>query len=311
MNARLSLRSLAAVSLLAFPLALGAAAQDASKPAAPAKGTTPTQAATPPGVAMDAQVNAAFADLSKKVMAKSATPADYQALSGALKAQAAAVAPSDPRAEAQRARLQAYIDALQEKAKTAAVDEAQLAFLQDQIIDARMDRYLNWLQKQALARFATREDYNRVLEVLKERGEAAKAQNDPDFAAMRDRWSKEIDALQARAATAAPTQKEFDTLREQIIDARLDRALTILEKLALARGATRAEFNAVRDMLIERAEAAKSTGSESATQLASYQSALADLEKRALNGEATREQFAAVKAQLVTRARAASAPAKQ
>ncbi len=258
----------------------------------------------------EARTERAFGALREHVKQKNATHTEFEALRTALREQAEALEATHPRAKALRERLAAVIDELEERAKSAALEADVLERLHEDLIEARLDRALDWLQRQALKRDATRTDYERVARALGERAENAKAK-DGDTGNERERFTKLVDDLEARGKTYVLAESDFAPLRAALIDARLNRAMAWLEDQAVARNASRADFERVSRLLAERAEAAKATEPDAVEKTQRLQKALAKLEERAANAAITREEFQQLKDQLFKKAREAGAPPKR
>jgi hypothetical protein len=144
--------------------------------------------------------------------------------------------------------------------------------------DAQIEQALAELESKSVAREATRADFARVRDLWTERSSAvqregpAGAPPDPVVA----RFARALDALEARARAGAVTRADFADLRAAwaararravidkkpaenapaSIEARFDQALAELEAKAFARGATRADWQRVKDLLVERARRA-------------------------------------------------------
>ncbi len=232
--------------------------------------------------------------------------------------------------EAEATRLLA-----QQRAKVAPVAAAEPQDPAVVELEARLQRALDHLEKQALARQATRDDFGAVRQAWEARLAAAQPAGDEGAqATLRQKVGRALEDLERRARDGQATREEYAQLRQALLtraraagapaapvaegetslEARFAQALDELELKALARQATREQFGAVREMLAARARrTAKAEGLEdgAATQLQQdYERALARLEERALAGQVTRAEFTELRATLVTRARrAANAPA--
>lgn len=219
----------------------------------------------------------------------------------------------------------------QQRAKVAPVAPAEAQDPATVDLEARLQRALDHLEKQALARQATREDFVAVREAWEARLASTQAAGDEAAnATLRQKVGRALEDLERRARDGQATREEYAQLRQALLtraraavapaapategdaslEARFAQALDDLEQKALARQATREQFGAVREMLATRARrAAKAEGLDDAAAgelQKEYERALARLEERALAGQATRAEFAELRATLVARARRAA-----
>ena len=204
--------------------------------------------------------------------------------------------------------------------------------------DARLARAIEELERKALARGATREEFVQVRTMWEQRL-AATEPNLPagEAATLKQKVGRALADLENKAAAGGATREEFAQLRQALLtraraaatpaaapvvddaglEARFAQALDELETKALARGATREQFAAVREQLAARARRAAAaegaTGAELDTRTAELarqlEAALNRLEERALAGEATRAEFLELRGLLVARARRAAGTA--
>ncbi len=215
--------------------------------------------------------------------------------------------------------------------------------------EARLGRALEDLERKALARGATREDFTAVRTMWEERLAATQPQTPPEeLALLKAKVARALADLETRAAEGKVTREEFTQLRQALLtraraaapqetaqketgqqpaeeaapatpalEARFAQALEDLETKALARQATREQFAAVREQLVARARRAAKEGAANDTTIIEAQTqALERLETRALAGQVTREDFVAFRGLLASRTRAqpeqprADAPAR-
>ncbi|MCC6409747.1 MAG: hypothetical protein IT453_21510 [Planctomycetes bacterium] len=248
-------------------------------------------------------VDRALDALAQALQAHSAPRPAFEALIEALEAEAKAHA-SEARAQTLRDRLRAVVEELRSRAEAGLFDADALARLREDVLDARAERALAWLEERAVARHATRAEFERVGALLEARLARATEQPDADGNS-RERWKKLVADVQARQDAGGATAADFVALREELVASRLERALAWLEQKALARGATRVDFARVRAALEDRAAAAGAVGG--GDELERLQKALAKLEERALNAEITRDEFREVAQKLIGKAREAGA----
>ena len=208
--------------------------------------------------------------------------------------------------------------------------------------EARLGRALEDLERKALARGATREDFTAVRTMWEERLAATQPQTPPEeLALLKTKVARALADLETRAAEGKVTREEFTQLRQALLtraraaapqetaqketaqketgqqpaeevapaapalEARFAQALEDLEIKALARQATREQFAAVREQLVARARRAAKEGAANDTTIIEAQTqALERLETRALVGQVTREDFVAFRGLLAGRTRA-------
>lgn len=240
-----------------------------------------------------------------------------------------------------REEFVALRDGLVKRAREAAKPDGAVAGADTKQVDveARLQRALDDLEKKAEARNASREDFQRVRDAWEARAKSAA----PGAAAptaeagavdVAARFSRALDDLENRAQAGEFSREEFAALRQSMasraraavgakpessspapIEARFDEALATLESRALARGATREDFQRVKDLLVARARAAwtvqngvagvEPTDAQVEEIAAKYRAALARLETATQNGTVTREEFTALRDVLAHRARGA------
>jgi hypothetical protein len=151
--------------------------------------------------------------------------------------------------EVMRKRLQRAISDLMARAELAKLRTIEMLRLRAMVIDVRLDRDLRMLWKQALAREATREDFQRMVDLLNHRAKAAMQPDD-----ITQRLNTALDNLMKKAQGGGTlTVLEMSGFQDEMVKARLDRALAWLEEMALERDATREQFLYVKDLMTDRA----------------------------------------------------------
>lgn len=266
---------------------------------------TPQEAATEtPAYVREAEpVDRALGALAAALESGASPRPAFQALTAALEAEARAHA-GDARAQTLRERLTAQIEELERRAEAALFDAQSLARLNEDLLDARSERALAWLEERAVARKATRADFERVAALFDARLASAQGAADAHVES-RARWKKLFEDLASRQDAGGASVADFASLRDELIASRLERALAWLEERALGRTSSRADFARVRAALEDRAAAAGAAAAPD--ELERLQKALAKLEERAQNAEVTREEFRAVAQKLIGKAREAAA----
>jgi hypothetical protein len=210
-------------------------------------------------------------------------------------------------------------------------------------LDARLQSALDDLERKAQARQATREDFNRVRETWIARAKAATAGETGAAAAqtsaLAQQFAAAMDELEKNALAGNWSPEQFAAIQQSYIhraraasggaqpapvpsasssgsvQQRFDEALDTLQAHALASGATREDYQRLKDQLVARAResvsAADATAPVSAddprvTALAAKLGAAIDqLEEQARAGKITRADFDKFRQMLVHRARAA------
>ena len=164
--------------------------------------------------------------------------------------------------------------------QNASAAPAQNASVSSFDMDTRVDNALQNLAAKVVARGGTRADYDALVAEFKAQMDAAAAIN-TKAPTLRTRFEASVADIQTRAATAAIAQEEFDLLRIEAIDARLDDALQALYARAVAGGATRQEYQRVANYLTAAADAAKAVDPDSGNIRTRLQSMVDALEKAA------------------------------
>ncbi|MDZ4774929.1 MAG: hypothetical protein SGI72_17560 [Planctomycetota bacterium] len=212
---------------------------------------------------------------------------------------------------------------------------------------SQLDVALDQLATKAAERNATREDFGRVRDLMTARARAI-AGSDPTAAGrlttLDELFAKAMEKLETDAREGKFSRQEFQTLRDNYvnraraiagsgapavtpptnptpipteastdgIEKRFDDALNELERKAVARGATRADFQRVNDLLVARARATVQAqvgapvaegDPRIAALAASLQGAMARLERASSEGSLSAADFANFKQMLVGRVR--------
>lgn len=154
----------------------------------------------------------------------------------------------------------------------------------------RFNQAVEQLREAAVARNASRADYQRVLDALTESTKAYQAET-PHALSTRERLAERVRELETMARTAALEAGEFDILKDQAIDVELEYTLARLEARALAGNATREEYQAVANALTARADAAKSWNPEIAAIATRLRAEVDKLMERAKESRPKKEDF--------------------
>jgi hypothetical protein len=155
---------------------------------------------------------------------------------------------SDARSEAKKRLLRA-IDDLIARAEYAKLHMTDTMRMKSMVIDTRLDRDLRLLWELAKERKPTREQFALVVDTLRHRAEVAK--QPPDIS---QGLEEAINKLMEKAKeTGLITPLQLAVFDDQLVKARLDRALFWLEECACSRLATREQFLYVKDLMTDRA----------------------------------------------------------
>jgi len=196
-------------------------------------------------------------------------------------------------------RAMADLEARCARAKMAIGDTMRL---KTQVIDARLDLELRLLWKEAIKRDATREEFDRVADLLRHRAEVAK--EPPDIS---QRVNDMLDKLMQKAKDSGTlTTMEMSVFEDENVKARLDRALAWLEELAVERNATREQFLRVKDLMDDRARIWQKDV-EFQTLVAHVKQEVDHMMERIMqSGTVDRAEFERLREMCMTRARAAT-----
>ncbi len=118
--------------------------------------------------------------------------------------------------------------------------------------DVRLEAALDELEHTVLVRGGTRFDFNRLRALLVERAEEASGSFFP-ACKVRARFLGAVDDLEARAKRYQLHAEDVVDMKLEVIEARLDAAVGELMERAAVRGATRAQFQRAKDLLVARA----------------------------------------------------------
>jgi len=222
------------------------------------------------------------------------------------------VAPGNPRATRMRERLNGQIADLEVRAQNAQLQKADVISLRERIVDMRLDNALADLDARAQQKGIDRQDFERIKGLLAQRGEVVKSTGDAEELAfeqsLRDKLGTQLDELEKRGVNTIEP-KDIAAIREPIVERRLDRAVSNLERNAMAKRATDADMQAVRDAIADRGEVAGNVPNGQSVH-ERYLNVLEGMKEKVISGQITREEFAQLRAQLTQKAREASGPKK-
>jgi len=149
-----------------------------------------------------------------------------------------------------------------------------------QNLRARLNNAIEELQKKAIARGATREDYQRVADQITAAAKEYETLT-PAIPSLRARAAARIEDIETRARAGAVEAVEFDALRDHLVDMDLEIALGRLKAAALAGKFTRAEYQGFLGAWTARSTTAKAGNAELEAITTRAQAALDSIEKRA------------------------------
>lgn len=255
----------------------------------------------------DTALDEALASLERRAANANLTREEFNELREALKNRAAArEAAGYSRATTDRDRLVRMIGSLEARALAKTLEAREVARLREHVIDIRLEEALDALAKRAKTNDVPRAQFNRLRTLLTARAEAAKAAL-PDVPNLRPTLTALIDDLEARYKAKKLVEPDVVLTHGLIVEARLGRALTALEKSTADATATGEDFAQARDLLEDRfALASRIDPSTPTATREAWMDALATLERRAKAAGVTREQFKELRDQLMRRAIAAS-----
>ena len=143
----------------------------------------------------------------------------------------------------------------------------------------------------------TRFDFNRLRALLVERAEVSGSTFFPTCT-VRGRFLNLVDDMEARAKRYQLHAEHVVDLELEVIEARLDAAVGELMVKAAARGATREQFQAAKELLVERARAT-ANGIDNASVRERLNYGLEEVESLALVANLERTHFQRYWAQLI------------
>ncbi len=155
------------------------------------------------------------AQLEDTLAGMATTPGEkgVDALAAGVKQVADASQELDPGTAEWRTRAQALIDGLKKKATPEPVD---LEPLREELAHARAMRSEVVLEKRATSKGATQTDFTRARNHLSDLLEL-QARNDPEARELQKKLVSAIDDLEHRAAEAALTKADFESLRKELV----------------------------------------------------------------------------------------------
>ncbi len=248
------------------------------------------------GQNLRARYAAAVDDLQKRALARGATREDYQRVLDQLTAGVQADEAATPAIAAQRQRIAARIQGIEERARAGAVEATEFDAVRDGLVDLDLEIALGRLTAAAKAGKYSRAEYKAFEQAWEARAEAAKAGN-PELDAIAARTKAALEAIDKRAQSGAVPEADIAPLQDAVAEARANVALRRLEARAMDKKAVPADYEDV--MAAVRA----SSGEEIAKK---FKARLDELKTAVEGGRITREQFTELRTMLVKRARAAA-----
>lgn len=256
---------------------------------------------------LETRLEGAIADLAEKAANRSATREDFQAARNLLERRYnAAINDQDAKETANIVKMAAErsLGDLEAMTRQEKATREEFQILEQEVMDSRVDRAVRELRRRALARGASRADFQNARNILLRQAEKAK-NADEQRQYFGNVTTAMIDELASKADSL--TAQQLDRLHDAMVDDRLDRALHQLARRANARGASRADFQRASDILERRSERAKAANDQQEIDLLrALRERLKKLEERAQAGEWPREEYAAARSSIMVRARAAS-----
>lgn len=199
-----------------------------------------------------------------------------------------------------RQRLQEALDDLEQRARNRYMDVMDLRMMRKQVIDAKLDTYIDQLIAEAREQKMSRAKFQYILDLVEER--AALAVPPPQ---VREKYDEYVALLKKRYQDAEPIKPvEVSMLADEIVRMSLDRALDYLAVKAKERKATREQYNHVVALLERRAELWHQD-LEFRNHVAFMKQQISNLMDRAMQCELSPDELRALHQGLMQRARAA------
>jgi hypothetical protein len=247
---------------------------------------------------VDTNLDRAIAQIQERAAAGTATRADYQAAEDIIR-QRAGLLTANPQAQTERDLLIAALNDLVDRAERSYLEAVDFNVFLGRLTDARLDNSLLTLERHARARTVTRDHYERVRNYLQQQATHAQSRF-PDAVTVRDQLIVVVDLLRQRVEANQATPQVFAATMANMLNERVDRTLTDLERHARARKATREDFNQARAVLNARVAASDAeTREELETIRQRLLSTLTQIEPVAIAGTVTVAQLAPIQ-QLVS-----------
>lgn len=246
-------------------------------------------------------VDEAVQMLEKDVLAGKPSKEAFDGLRKQVMTLGEGAANANPRAGELSKRLNRRIADLEARAQKGEASAEDFSILREQMVDTRLENAIARLSSKASESGLEREDVGRLTTLIQARAEAAKTL-DPQAAESSQSMIRAVAAMEKKGKL---TPVDFGHLRSSLAEARLDRAMADLEKRAVNKKATKADFERVTEVLADRTDA---MGTDQAKTLQTrLQNAIQKLEEKAANGNVTAEEFSSLRDNLVKKAREASA----
>src|SRR5689334_17460148 len=280
--------------LMALPLALPARAQEPKPvpPAAPAAPAAPAKEAT----GARSRIDSAFEALRQKALAGDKDRAAYQELVAAIRGGYGVLEHATPNTEVVRKRLSLAVDDLFERSQRAKIAPEELGALRVELLDADLQCLLAQLAAQPNAQGleALSASYKQLADAV---GEL-----DPSAAEGRTRAQALLDGLKSKPAVEPA---DLEPLTEELAHARAQRAEVLLEKRAVAKGATKTDYARARDHVSDLLELQSKRDPEARELQKKLVGAIEELERRGAESSLTHADFESLRKELAQRGRTA------
>lgn len=293
----LSQRSLV---LLALLLALPAQAQD-PKPApqkpVPQKPVPPSEpAAKPVAPAGQSRIQTALENAKQKALAGQSDKAAYQELTTAIRAGYASLERSLPDTTAVRARLISAVDEISERSQRAKIGPEEFGMLRVELLDADLQSMIAELAMQPDPKGveALAGGYKQLADAVQEL--------EPSASEGRTRAQALLDGLKQKPALEAA---DLEPLTEELAHARALRSAALLEKRAVAKGATRTDYARARDQVSDLLDLQMRHDPAARELKTKLVASIDELEKRGAESSLTHADFESLRKELAQRGRTA------
>lgn len=214
----------------------------------------------PPSQTGDVRLEAALDELEHLVLVRGGTRFDFNRLRALLLERAEEATGSFFPACKVRARFLAAADDLEARARRYQLHAEDVVDMKLEVIESRLDAAVGELMEKAAARGATREQFQRAKDLLVAR--ARLAANEVDGETVCLRLSAALDEIEELARNAVLERIHFQRYWAEIVENRMERAMSRLALRIRFATASRADYLRIEALMHDRAEIAMDTPPE-------------------------------------------------
>ncbi|MCY2959135.1 MAG: hypothetical protein NTY35_03135 [Planctomycetota bacterium] len=214
----------------------------------------------PPTQSGDVRLEAALDELEQMVLLRGGTRYDFNRLRALLVERASAATGSFFPACKVRGRFLAAVDALEARAKRYQLHAEDVVEMKIDVLEARLDAAVGELIEKAAARGATREQFQRAKDLIVARARMTASEIDSET--VRERLTAAVEEIEEMARFAVLERIHFQRYWAQIVEHRLERATVRLNNRLKYGTATRADYQRIQDLMLDRAQIAIDTPPE-------------------------------------------------